>query len=174
MYISVDVEADGKYVGDYSMVCFGAVVIQPKEKKKTFFGRTAPITDNFIPEALAISGYSREEHLAFPEPEKTMKSFADWVAKVSPKRRPTFITDNPAFDWQWINYYLHKYTGSNIFGFSARRIGDLYCGLVQDAHAPWKHLRDTHHTHHPVDDAMGNAEVVIKLQDMGLNINFKN
>ena len=37
----------------------------------------------------------------------------------------------------------------------------------------WKHLRDTKHTHHPVDDAKGNAEVIIKMKEMGLDISLK-
>ena len=62
------------------------------------------------------------------------------------------------------------YLGKNPFGFSARRIGDLYCGMTKDSFAKWKHLRDTIHDHNPVNDAKGNAEVLVKLQKMGLKI----
>ena len=79
-------------------------------------------------------------------------------------------------DWQWINYYFHKYVGNNPFGFSARRIGDLYCGLVKDArkNRDWKSkYRKTKHSHNPVDDSMGNAEALIAFRDkLGLKINF--
>jgi len=61
-----------------------------------------------------------------------MKKFDEWIKKVS-IGKPIFISDNPAFDWQWINYYFHKYLNKNPFGFSARRIGDIYCGMVKDA-----------------------------------------
>jgi hypothetical protein len=64
------------------------------------------------------------------------------------------------------------YYGSNPFGFSARRIGDLYCGLVKDSRAKWKHLRKTTHNHHPVQDSIGNAEVLLAIRDMGLKIKF--
>ncbi len=172
MYIVVDVESDGKYPGDYSMICFGAVVVTP-ELNKTFYGRTAPISALYEEDTLAISKYSRAEHEAFPDPATTMKSFAAWVKQMSPKRRPTFMSDNLAYDWQWINYYMHKYTGENIFGYSGRRIADLYCGMQMNTGAPWKHLRKTKHTHHPVDDAKGNAEVLLQLKEMGLSISFK-
>jgi hypothetical protein len=36
--------------------------------------------------------------------------------------------------------------------------------------ASWKQLRDTKHTHNPVDDAKGNAEAILKMKDMGLKI----
>ena len=51
-FIMVDVEADGPIPGDYSMVCFGAVVVEPS-LGKTFYGRLKPISDQWIPEALA-------------------------------------------------------------------------------------------------------------------------
>lgn len=167
-YFAVDVEADGPCPGLYSMVCFGAIRVD-SELDITFYGQTAPITDAYNPEALAISGFSRKEHEKFPIPEKTMGDFAHWIKSVS-VGHPIFISDNPAFDWQWINYYFHWLCGRNPFGYSARRIGDLYCGMVGDSRARWKHLRDTKHTHHPVDDARGNAEALLKMHEMGLKI----
>lgn len=171
-FIVVDVEADGPYPGDYSMVCFGAVVIEPT-LTKTFYGQVKPISKLWKPDALAISGYSREQHETFPEVVNTMFKFSEWITTNS-KGRPVFMSDNPCFDWQFINYYLHKYTGSNPFGYSGRRIGDLYCGLVKDAYARWKHLRQTKHTHNPVDDAMGNAEAVLYMHEkMNLKIRLE-
>lgn len=73
------------------------------------------------------------------------------------------VSDNPAFDWQFVNYYLHRYAGRNPMGWSARRIGDLYCGLHRDVRASWKHLRKTRHDHNPLNDARGNAEALIAI-----------
>ena len=44
-YIVVDVEADGEIPFKYSMVCFGAVIVEPT-LNKTFYGKTAPISEN--------------------------------------------------------------------------------------------------------------------------------
>jgi len=165
----VDVESDGPAPGLYSMVSFGVVVVEPS-LSKTFYGQTRPISEDWVPEALAISGHTREEHLKFGDPKEVMEKFAQWLESVNSNGRPIFITDNVAFDWQFINYYFHKYLGRNPFGFSGRRIGDLYCGMVKNAFAKWKHLRITKHTHHPVDDAKGNAEAILAMKKMGLNI----
>lgn len=93
-------------------------------------------------------GCSREVFLAF---EAWLKKFGE---------RPVFVSDNPAYDWQWINFYFWKHLGGNPFGHSARRIGDFYAGLVGDfrAASKWKKLRITPHDHNPVNDARGNAE----------------
>jgi hypothetical protein len=170
--IVVDIESDDQSPAIGSMVCFGAVVVS--DMSKTFYGETKPIMDTWNPEALAISGFSREEHEKFDDPKEVMEKFAAWLKEVSPGKRPVFISDNPAFDWQWINFYFHKYVGENPFGFSGRRIGDLYCGLVKDAskNHEWKRkYRKTSHTHNPVDDAMGNAEAIVAFkEELGLKI----
>jgi hypothetical protein len=92
--------------------------------------------------------------------KETFTKFGDWILKVNGEGRPTMISDNPAYDWQWINFYFDKYFGANPLGFSARRIGDFYAGMVRNfgRSNKWKKLRVTKHDHNPVNDAMGNAE----------------
>ena len=101
-----------------------------------------------------------------------MTAFAGWL-KANSVGKPILISDNNGYDASWINYYFHVYYGTNPFGWSSRRIGDLYCGMVKDTYAAWKHLRKTSHTHHPVDDAMGNAEALLKMKELGLKIDTK-
>jgi len=165
-YIVVDVEADGPIPHKYSMVCFGAVVVEPS-LSKTFYGEVKPISTEWIPEALSISGFTREQHINFDEPQKVMSEFSEWLQKNS-KDRPVFISDNLAFDWQWINYYFHFFIGNNPFGFSGRRIGDLYAGMKMNTFEKWKHLRKTKHDHNPVNDVIGNAEALLEMKKMGL------
>lgn len=159
----VDVEADGPCPGLYSMISFGVVRVDA-ELKTTFKGLVAPISEQWIPEAAAVSNVTRQEHLAYPQPKPVMEELATFLKQTS-NGKPIFLSDNPAFDWQWINYYFHAFTGQNPFGFSARRIGDFYAGLEKDffAATKWKHLRKTKHTHDPVDDAKGNAEALIAM-----------
>jgi hypothetical protein len=168
-YIMVDIESDGPIPGDYSMICFGAVLVEPT-LSKTVYGRLRPISDRWIPEALAVSGFTREQTLEFPDPKTVMKEFGDWI-KATSTDRPMFISDNNGFDWGFINWYFHHFTGGNPFGFSSSNLGSLYKGLVRDTSKNFKHLRRTAHTHHPVDDAKGNAEALLTLRDeMGLKI----
>ncbi|MAT16650.1 MAG: exonuclease [Planctomyces sp.] len=162
-YIMVDVEADGPIPGDYSMISFGAVVVEEK-LNRTFYGQLRPISDEWVPEALAVSGFSREETLEFDEPAEVMERFAAWLAENSVKK-PIFIADNNGFDWQFINWYFHHFLGRNPFGFSSMNLGTLYKGVIRDMFKNFKHLRDTRHTHHPVDDAIGNAEAMLKIID---------
>lgn len=170
-YVMVDIESDGPIPGDYSMVCFGAVIVEPG-LKRTFYGKLKPISEKFIPEALAVSGFSREACLGFAEPAAVMAQFREWL-KLECKGRAIFISDNNGFDWQFINWYFHHFLGSNPFGHSSTNLGSLYKGLVKDTFVNFKHLRETAHTHNPVDDAIGNAEALLKLKDAGLKISWE-
>ncbi len=170
-YIMVDVESDGPIPGDYSMVSFGAVVVNDA-LDQTFYGQLRPVSENFIPEALAVSGHSREETMRFEDPKKVMEDFAAWL-KLHGGNRVVFISDNNGFDWMFICWYFHHFTGANPFGHSSYNLGSLYKGMVKDTYQDFKHLRKTNHTHHPVDDVKGNAEALLILKnEQGLKIKW--
>jgi DNA polymerase III epsilon subunit-like protein len=159
----VDVEADGPCPGLYSMISFGAVRVDAG-LKTTFYGTVRPISEKFDPESLAVSKISRDQHLTFLDPAAEMQRFAHWIRAHSTGKRAIFVSDNPAFDWSFVNYYFHAFTGSNPFGHSARRIGDFYAGLVRNwsvSSHRWRKYGTTKHTHHPVMDAMRCAEALL-------------
>ncbi len=167
----VDIESDGPCPALYSMVSVGVVRLD-RDLKTAFKATFAPVSERWNPDALAISEITRDQHLAYPDPKIGMEAFRQFLKDHS-NGRPVFVSDNPAFDWQFVNYYFHAYIGENPFGFSARRIGDLYSGLLKDwsASSQWKSLRRTAHTHDPLDDAKGNAEALSAIADQyGLKI----
>lgn len=158
----VDVESDGPCPGMHSMVCFGAVIVEPG-LQRTFYGQLKPISEIYIPEALAISGFTREETMKFAMPYDTMLEFELWLQKNIPGKRPIFWSDNNGYDFAFINYYFWQQLGRNPFGWSSANMGSFYKGLERDLYSTFKHLRDTKHTHDPVDDARGNAEALLKM-----------
>lgn len=162
--IIVDIEADGPVPGLYSMVSFGAILLS-EDLDKTFYGQCRPLPDaDWIATSLEVSGHSREEVLTFRDPKYAMQEFASWIEKHS-IGRPIFWADNNGFDFAFINYYFHAFYGSNPFGWSSQNINSLYKGITRDMYASFKHMRKTKHTHHPVDDAKGNAEALIEMRD---------
>ncbi len=169
----VDVESDGPIPGDFSMISFGAVLVD-EQLDKTFYGKLKPISEKFIHEALAVSGHSREETLNFDDPKKVMEDFEQWIAGACAETgndRPIFISDNNGFDWMFVCWYFHHFLGRNPFGHSSQNLGSLYKGLEKDTFKNFKHLRRTKHTHHPVDDAKGNAEALLTMKkELGLGV----
>ena len=162
--VSVDIEADGPAPGIYSMISFGAVIVEPG-LQRTFYAELKPISNEYIQSALSISGFTRGETLKFPDPRDAMQNFEIWL-KTNISGRPILWADNNGFDAGFINYYFWKYLNRNPFGWSSANIGSLYKGVVSDVNQTFTHLRSTVHTHNPVDDAKGNAEALLKIFEM--------
>jgi hypothetical protein len=169
MYVMVDIEADGPIPGDYSMISLGAIVVEPS-LDRTFSSRLRPISEQWIPEALAVSGHSREDTLAFADPRAEMQRFREWLATL--KKQPIFVSDNNGFDWMFVCWYFHHFIGKCPLGFSSQNLGSLYKGLMKDVKVTFKHLRKTKHTHDPLDDARGNAEAMLQFEKLGLKIGW--
>jgi hypothetical protein len=165
----VDIEADGPVPADYSMVAIGAVLVEPSLRTR-FSARLRPVSDRFDPEALAVGGFTREQTLAFEDPQGVMERFAAWLAAIP--GRPVLVSDNNGFDAMFVAWYFHHFLGRNPFGHSSVNLGSLYKGLVKDVSRNFKHLRKTAHTHDPLDDALGNAEAMLALRDQGLKIEW--
>ena len=161
MFIMVDVEADGPIPGKYSMIELGAVAVEPS-LNRTFHAKLRPISYEYLQEALAITGYSREQTLKFDDPSIVMKNFEEWILNVT-IGRPIFIADNNGFDWMFVCWYFHTMLGRNPFGYSSQNLNSLYKGLTKNLFGSFKHLRKTLHDHNPVNDAKGNAEALITL-----------
>lgn len=170
-WFMVDVEADGPIPGDYSMVSLGAVIVEPG-LARTFYATFRPVTEKFVAEALKVCGFTREQTLAFDDPAASIAKFRDWVASNN-RGRAQFVSDNNGFDWQFVNWYFRHFLGDNPFGHSSTNLGSLYKGLAKDVFVNFKHLRKTPHTHHPVDDARGNAEALLAMKEMGLKIGWE-
>ena len=148
--IFVDVEAKGASPINGTMAEFGAV---DYKSRKTFHGKiwnshpdpenpAKPILDNKANDVSTV-----------------MDEFARWIADLG-KSRPIFVSDNPAYDWQWISAAFDLCGMPNPFGHSGRRISDFWAGYHRDFYRTqdWKSLRQTTHDHNPVNDSMGNVE----------------
>ena len=129
VFISVDVETAGPIPGEFSMLSIGACVVS--DATVEFECCLKPINDNADPAALEVSGLSLDElRLTGTDPEAAMRSFADWIGSAtSPDAVPVFVGFNAPFDWSFINYYFHRFTGANPFGFTALDIKPLWMGV---------------------------------------------
>jgi DNA polymerase III epsilon subunit-like protein len=139
------------------MISFGAVEI---DSGKTFYAELKPISEQWVPDALKVSGFSRSQTLNFADPSAVMKDFRDWIVAVADGDRIRMIADNAGFDWSFINYYFHAFVGENPLGWSCISLTSMYNGFERSMFKSFKGLRKTKHTHNALDDAKGNAEVI--------------
>lgn len=108
-----------------------------------------------------IDGKDPSHAVAGAEPADVARALSTWLDGFDLPRR-TLVSDNNGYDAMWLNCFTDCWTGQVLFGHSSRRIGDFYAGLHKKwaDHSSWKSLRRTRHTHHPLDDAHGNAEAL--------------
>jgi len=130
IFISVDVETAGPIPGEYSMLTLGACCVD--DPSQTFSCSIKPINDKFVPEALQVTGLSLDELAKSAlAPEVAMQRFATWVnSQCTQSGLAVFVGLNAPFDWSFVNYYFHRFTGANPFGFTAVDIKALYMGAT--------------------------------------------
>lgn len=130
LFISVDVETAGPIPGEYSMLSIGACLVD--DDSQSFSAFLKPLNANADPKALEVTGLSLDKLAAEgEEPAVAMRRFADWIATlVSHGETPVFVGLNAPFDWSFINYYFHRFLGSNPFGFTALDIKAFYMGAT--------------------------------------------
>jgi hypothetical protein len=158
-WIFVDVEARGPSPINGTMTEFGAV---HEGTRETFHG-------------VLFEGAPDPDQPAIPVVGKRVATdvdvatrFAAWLEGVGGKERPVFVSDNVAYDWQWISALFDRANITNPFGHSGRRLSDFWAGLQSDwgDTQSWKKYRVTPHDHHPVHDAMGNVEAFQRMKEI--------
>ncbi len=167
-FISVDIEADGPVPGDYSMISFGACVVGSDDPRDEFYVEISHMTDNFVPEALAVSGFDRAYLRNCEQPDIAANNIVSWLdlMQVDHGGRLVMVGFNVPFDWSFVNYYLHHFVGRNPLGISALDIKALYMGKsgcnwasTSMSRLP-RHVRPaTDLTHNALQDARDQAAI---------------
>jgi ribonuclease T len=141
VFISVDVETSGPIPGEYSLLTIGACNVDDDDR--TFTCEIKPISHKADPKALEVTGLSLETlEREGVHPIEAMQQFQDWIqAVVGADTTAVFVGFNAAFDWSFINYYFHRYLGSNPFGFTALDIKSFYMGKTG---CSWYQTRSSH------------------------------
>ncbi|WP_062648963.1 exonuclease [Streptomyces maremycinicus] len=181
LYISVDIEADGPIPGPYSLLSLGAAVAGRQDAdgftaadpaRQTFYRELRPISEEFVPEALAVSGLDRkllaEKGL---EPSLALAQFTRWVREVSGDAQPVMCGYPASYDWTFLYWYLIRFTGESPFGHSGcldmKTLYATKAGLplraVGKRTMPSHLLSKRPHTHHALDDAVEQVELFANL-----------
>lgn len=159
VFISIDVETAGPIPGEYSMLSIGACVVA--NPSATFTCELKPINDRFVPEALEVCGLSLDRlNQDGTEPEAAMRHFRAWIYEVAGDGTPVFVGFNAPFDWSFVNYYFHRFTGENPFGFTALDIKAFWMGVSGCTWADTRSSRIAQHIHpelHGDHDALHDA-----------------
>ncbi|MBP1874052.1 DNA polymerase III epsilon subunit-like protein [Ensifer adhaerens] len=129
IFISVDIEAAGPIPPDYSMLSLGCCLVDDPDI--SFYVEFKPISENFIPDAMAVSGFDLDRlKETGTNPEEAMRRLDEWVATHSGGGKPIFVGFNAPFDWAFVNYYFLHFLKKNPFGIGAVDIKAMYMGAT--------------------------------------------
>ena len=162
LYVAVDVEADGPIPGPYSMLSIGMAVVGHPEW--SFYTVLKPISDEYVPEALKVSGLDRDVlKRTAPDPEDAMQRAAEWVEGLRAHGRPVFLAAPAVWDGMFVHWYFVRYTGRSPFGATGAGIDlrSYWMGVTgtewTDAHKSTikekLKVKGFPHTHNALDDA---------------------
>jgi hypothetical protein len=162
LYVAVDVEADGPIPGPFSMISLGMSVVDLPGNH--FYSEIKPISVNYIPEALSVSGLDRDKLLnEAPSAEDVMESAAKWVNGLRKIGRPVFLAGPAVWDGMFVHWYFINFTGKSPFGSTGSGIdlrsywmGYKGCEWVESRKGKIKYelgLNNLPHTHHAGEDA---------------------
>ncbi|MEZ5590595.1 MAG: exonuclease [Gammaproteobacteria bacterium] len=168
LYIAADVEADGPIPGPYSMLSLGMSVVDQPEL--SFYTELRPISDQAVPEALAVAGLDRDRLLReAPLPEQAMQNAADWINGLRKQGRPVFLAGPAVWDGMFVHWYFVRFIGYSPFGPTGSGIdlrsywmGLQGCGWFETQAPKIKKALDLDklpHTHHAGEDAAELAQV---------------
>jgi hypothetical protein len=167
LYVAVDVEADGPIPGPYSMISLGMAVVGHPDLH--FYTELQPISDEFVPQALAVSGLDRDRLVAeAPTAPEAMAAAAAWVNELRTVGRPVFLAAPAVWDGMFVHWYFVRFTGSSPFGTTGSGV-DLRSYWMGRTGGEWSRSHKTDilrglglrlpHTHHAGEDAAELAQI---------------
>jgi len=167
LYVAVDVEADGPIPGPYSMISLGMAVAGRPDLH--FYTELKPISDDFLPQALAVSGLDRDKLIAeAPTAQDAMRAAATWINGLRTVGRPVFLAAPAVWDGMFVHWYFVRFTGSSPFGPTGSGV-DLRSYWMGRTAGEWSQSRKSDilrgvdlrlpHTHHAGEDAAELAQI---------------
>lgn len=189
MYFSVDVETDGEAPGVSSMLSIGAVAIDPVTNEPCGeFYRTLKRLPEARPNNRTMEWWDQhpkqwaETRTNPQDPKEVMQALHDWVIQEGKTIRgihgmevgptPIFVADPGAFDFSFVFYYLHRFVGDSVFGFSAMCLTNYAMALLDTdfripgakKNRPEEWNSPLPHTHNALEDARQQADVMIRMR----------
>jgi hypothetical protein len=166
IYVSTDVETDGPIPGPHSMLSLAsAAYLADKTLIGTFSANLEMLPGaSGHPETMKWWETQTEAWVAcrkdLRSPEQVMREYAAWLDNLPGK--PVFVGYPVVFDYMFVQWYLHKFTGSSPFSYFALDIKTYAMALLKmdyrettKATMPERWFDDNlPHTHLALDDAL--------------------
>jgi hypothetical protein len=175
IYVSTDIEADGKVPGLSSMLSFASAAFNINKRLIGTFSRNLELLDGAIPDA-GTASFWRENQAAYEatrvgtvHPSVAMHEYKRWLDDLGAKYY--FVGYPAVYDFKWIDWYFIKFLGENPYGFSNAIDVKTFAWAIlrgQFNHAskrnfPSRWFDDLPHTHVALQDAIEQGAMFINV-----------
>jgi hypothetical protein len=166
-FFSIDIEADGPYPGDFSMLSFAAVAFGEEGILGSFETNLAPL-EGAKQSPRTMKEFWAKEPVAWEyctrnpqDPGVAMPRFVKWVNRIQGDLK-TAVCMPAGFDFMFMYWYMKKFAGESPFSFSCI---DMKTYAMAFRRKPYRYsgkgswpgrwfVRSLPHTHKAIDDAL--------------------
>ena len=176
LFFSIDIEADGPYPLDYSMLSFGVAAFTPDGKLVDTYSANLETLPGAMQDPDTMEWWKGqpeawEAHRQNTRPaEIVMPEFVQWVKSVKVesliKVKPVFVGYPAGFDFTFMYVYMRKFAGESPFSFSALDVKSYAMAVLgTEYHAttkrrfPKQWFGARRHNHIALDDAIEQGEM---------------
>jgi len=165
IYVSTDVETDGPLPGVHSMLSIGSAAYTADKVLIDSFSANLETVPDLSRDPKTTAWWATQPEAwaacrANPEtPAAAMSRYLTWLNSLP--GRPVFVAYPAAFDFPFVSWYLHRYTGANPFGYAVIDIKTYAMALLGKPYRqcgkqamPLAWFDPAPHTHVALDDAL--------------------
>ena len=174
IYVSTDIETDGPVPGLNSMLSFASAAYTPDKTLVATFSANLETLPGATQHAETMQFWAQQEEAweacrqDLQSPEKAMRDYVAWLGTLPGE--PVFVGYPVVFDYMFVQWYLHKFTGASPFSFFALDIKTYAMALLKTqfrettkAVMPARWFDDLPHTHLALDDAIEQGTTFCKM-----------
>ncbi len=178
IFISTDIEADGRVPGISSMLSMGAAALTVDKKMHGWFTVNFELLENAKPDVEVMEFWAKNQaaydttRVTMVTPAQGTLMFVEWLQQIANDRfTPIFMGYPACFDYKWIDYYCYRFAGKNPFGHSrcfdvksyawAHLGGKFSHATKRNFPNIWK--EKVKHTHIAKDDAIEQGGLAINM-----------
>lgn len=125
LFVSVDIEADGRIPGRNSMLSFGSAAFTEDKELVAVFSANLETLPGAVGDPDTMAWWDNQPKAwdacrrDVRDPEEAIRDYAAHLEKLREAHgRPTFIGYPATYDFAWMNWYLHRFAQRNPFGIS--------------------------------------------------------
>ncbi len=165
LYISTDVETDGRIPGPHSMLSFGSVALDEDSRQLGSFSANLELLPGASPDPETAKFWAdhpaayQATRTGIQKPEVALPAYATWLESLPGK--PVFVGYPAAWDFMFIYWYLIRFAGRSPFSHSALDIKTLAMAMLKKPYSdstkrnmPGRWFPKVPHTHIALDDAL--------------------